>query len=228
MREGIKVTEEQAAKIERETRGQSQNPRWKEERKPRVTASRFGEICRATDARDLDKLAQDIYDPPNLDHVLSIKHGKLYEQSAIEAFMAKTEKEVTGCGLFIDPRFPFLGASPDGIIKNENAVVEIKCPYSGRQQMIKPGKHFPFLEVKEGEPDKYQLKRSHHHYYQVTAEMMLARRSTCYYVVYTLAPDIFVEEIKLDEEFFTSEMLPKLHEFFEQHYFPILVANITK
>ena len=88
------MTEDQAAKIEMETRGQISNPRWKEERKLRLTASRFGEICRATPARDLDKLAKDIYNPPNIDHKPPIRHGRIYEQTAIDAFMAKTEKEV--------------------------------------------------------------------------------------------------------------------------------------
>ena len=103
--------------------------------------------------------------------------------------------------------------------------MEVKCPFAGHREKIKPGKKFPFLEVIG---DKFRLKRSDKYYYQVTAEMMLAKKSTCYFVVYTLAPDIYIEEIKLDEEFFASEMLPKLHDFFEQHYFPILVANITK
>ena len=130
-------------------------------------------------------------------------------------------------------RLPYLGASPDGLVKGEEAVVEVKCPFGGSREKIKPGKKFDFLEAIGDGADvdinsQFRLKRSHKYYYQVTAEMMLAKRSTCYFVVYTLAPDIFIEEIKLDEEFFTSEMLPKLKDFYEQHYFPILVAEITK
>ena len=58
--------------------------------------------------------------------------------------------------------------------------------------------------------------------------MMLSRRNTCYFVVYTLAPDIFIEEIKLDERFFTSEMLPKLEQFFEEYYLPLAASHLTK
>ena len=221
------MTQEQAATIEKETRGQANNPRWTAERKLRITASRFGEICRATEDRDFGKLAKDMYDPPpNLSKVPSIKHGQIYEETAIDAFMAKTEKKVTGCGLFVDPRFPYLGASPDGIIKSEDAVLEVKCPYTGRRDKIKPGKNFSFLEVTDD--DKFRLKRSHKYYYQVTAEMMLAGRSTCYFVVYTLAPDMYIEEVRLDEEFFASEMLPKLKLFFEEHYLPVAASKFTK
>ena len=223
------MTEEEAAKIERETRGQSltMNPRWKEERQLRLTASRFGEICKATAAKDMEKLARAIYFPPNLDHVPAVKHGRIYEQTAIEAFMAKTGKEVSQCGIFIDPRLPFLGASPDGIIKGEEAVLEVKCPYSASKERIKPGT-VSFLEMKDGDPEQFQLQRSHPYYYQVTGEMILAKKSKCYFVVYTLAPDLFIEEITLDEDFFMKEMLPKLQDFFEQHYLPLAATNITK
>ena len=101
----------------------------------------------------------------------------------------------------------------------------MKCPYVGRRQKIEPGKNFSFLEKKDG---VIQLKRSHPYYYQVTAEMMLSGKSTCYFVVYTLAPDMFIEKISLNVEFFQNEMLPKLQNFFEQHYLPIAASEIAK
>ena len=99
------MTQEKAENIERETRGQGSNPRWKDERQFRITASRFGDIIKRTDADgDLGTLAHDIFYPPDLSKVPAIVHGRIYEQTAIEAFMAKTGKEVTACGIFIDPR----------------------------------------------------------------------------------------------------------------------------
>ena len=98
------MTEEEATKIEKETRGQISNPRWKEERQFRITASTFGEICRATPDKDMGQLAHNIFYPPNLDKVPAIVHGRTYEQTAIEAFMAHTRKDVSECGIFIDPR----------------------------------------------------------------------------------------------------------------------------
>ena len=97
------TTEEEAAKIEKETRGQISNPRWKDERRFRITASTFGDICRAT-TRDMGLLAHNIFYPPNLNGVPAIMHGRTYEQTAIEAFTAHTLKEVSECGIFINPR----------------------------------------------------------------------------------------------------------------------------
>lgn len=36
---------------------------------------------------------------------------------------------IRDCGLFIDEKYPFLGATPDGLI-DDNGIVEIKCPHS--------------------------------------------------------------------------------------------------
>lgn len=36
------------------------------------------------------------------------------------------------CGLFIDRNIDYLGASPDGTIKNQG-IVDVKCPYSARE-----------------------------------------------------------------------------------------------
>lgn len=49
--------------------------------------------------------------------------------------------KIEPCGLYIDVENPWLGASPDGIIvkgmpagveSNAKGLVEMKCPYSGR------------------------------------------------------------------------------------------------
>ena len=90
--------------LEKATRGQASNPRWKVERQYRLTASTFGDICTAGPNRDMGQLAHDIFYPRNLDKVPAIKHGRTYEQTAIEAFTSRTGKEVTDCGLFVDPR----------------------------------------------------------------------------------------------------------------------------
>ena len=225
MREGIKVTQSQASDIEKQTRGQSKSPRWKEERQWRITGSRFGEICRTTDRRDKDSLALSIFKPANLDHVPAVQHGRTYEASAIEKFKVKTGKDVSACGLFVDPDYPFLGASPDGIVHNEDSVIEVKCPFAGKDSMIRPGKNFGFLEFVDQDQEQYRLKRTHPYYYQVMGEMKLSKRNKCYFIVFTLK-DLFYEEINLDEEFFTSNMLPALKEFYYQYYLPLVATSL--
>ncbi len=104
------MSKDKAADIERQTRGQSKNPHWKDERQGHLTASKFGKICQATDGRDLDQMAMGIYDAPALDNIPAIWHGQTYEATALEQFSTKMGKKVKDCGLFVGPDFPFRGA----------------------------------------------------------------------------------------------------------------------
>ena len=85
-------------------------------------------------------------------------------------------------GLFVDVQHPYLAASPDGVLADEFAVLEVKCPYSGREEKIKPGKNFPFLEERDG---NFCLKRGHNYYYQCMGQMAICKKQRCYFVTYT-------------------------------------------
>ena len=221
MEEGIKVSEEQAAVIEAETRAQG-SQKWKSARKWRLTASNFGTICKATVNRDMRSLCKTMYDPPNLNSP-PIRHGRTYESQALKKFTEVTGKKVLPSGFCIHPDLPYLGASPDGYVEGEDAVVEAKCPFAGRKSKITPGKLFPFLENVNG---NMRLKKTHSHFYQINGQMKLARRSHGYFIVYT-HEDFFYERIDLDEDFFAKEMLPLLKGFYENEYCPY-VASVQK
>ena len=52
---------------------------------------------------------------------------------------------------FVCHEKPFLGASPDAVLDDGESIVEIKCPYNGRNEDVKPGKNFPFLKYDEND-----------------------------------------------------------------------------
>jgi hypothetical protein len=76
VQERNKVTAEAAQIIEQQTREQSDCQKWREERRYRVTASRFGEICKVTERRDMSKLSKSVYSPPHLTGD-AVVHGKV-------------------------------------------------------------------------------------------------------------------------------------------------------
>ncbi|KAL4107804.1 hypothetical protein QTP88_018094 [Uroleucon formosanum] len=59
------------------------------------------------------------------------KYGREMETKARQKFEQLSKEKVYENGLIIDPEFPFLAASPDGLI-GEHYLLEIKCPYSAR------------------------------------------------------------------------------------------------
>jgi putative phage-type endonuclease len=50
------------------------------------------------------------------------------EPDARTLFEASTQKEVALCGSFDHPTIPNTSASPDGLLRGENATLELKCP----------------------------------------------------------------------------------------------------
>ena len=50
------------------------------------------------------------------------------EPDARKLFEATTGKDVALCGSFNHPYLPNTAASPDGLLRDENAILEIKCP----------------------------------------------------------------------------------------------------
>ena len=54
-------------------------------------------------------------------------HGVKYEKTAIQAFEDRTGNKVKPGGLHIHLNYPFLAASPDGLIGTDQ-VIEVKCP----------------------------------------------------------------------------------------------------
>src|SRR5699024_6360359 len=123
------MTYEKCHKLESDTREQSGSKLWQEERRIRFTSSQFYMIChRQLFNENFQKLitGTDVRAAP-------MEHGKYNEGIARSLYIKKTNNKVFKNGLIVHPLAPHLGASPDGIIYNNEegyGVLEIKCPYS--------------------------------------------------------------------------------------------------
>ena len=170
----------------------------------------------------MESLAKTILKPPRL-RSEAVIHGLMQEENAIKKFSELKGVQVKPCGLFIDETYSYLAASPDGRVGND-ALVEVKCPYTQRDSPIKDSHLFPFLEKKNGE---LKLKCNHDFYYQIQGQLHICRKKVCYFIVYTFV-DIHVEKIHADEEFFANQMLPQLSKFWETHYLPCIVRDLVR
>lgn len=128
------ISDLQKSTLEIDTRGQNQNPLWKEERLKRLQSSEFGRICKATDRTDHFKLAKSLQ-TSKIILTPAVYHGQKFESVAVRQYEKDNKCKVQQCGIFVSKEFPFLGASPDGII-NEETIVEVKCPYVIRNEKI--------------------------------------------------------------------------------------------
>lgn len=120
--------------MEKKTRLQSQESDWFLYRKGRTTASKCKRVASLKATTSPSKTMKELL--VNTPQSTAMLQGLQNEDSMAEAFINKWDSEgkkgvlITKCGFFISKTHGFLGASPDGIITDEEestpGIVEFK------------------------------------------------------------------------------------------------------
>lgn len=111
------------------------SPEWFALRRAKVTGTRFKEIFAADDLKLVDKLiAESISEEVEEEGYKSeeMLRGDEYEPLARAYYAKQIGKEIDVHGFITSEKYPWLGYSPDGLIKGESALyeegIEIKSP----------------------------------------------------------------------------------------------------
>ena len=211
--------------IELLTHGQSENSLWYDFRKCVVTASIAHDAQTKVAKLEKDmtpdfwslfqKVCGNAFVSPNIP---ALKYGREMEPIAATKFIdifSKTHKniKVDTCGLYLHSSFPFIGASPDGIVHCsccESACLEIKCPYSiNYTSPTNLDLKLPYLKF---ESDKFSLNKNHKYFTQCQLQMAVTNTKKCYFFVWT-SHGYIVDEIDFDKEF-CDLLLNRLKKFY--------------
>ena len=122
----------------------------------------------------------------------------------------------------------WLGASLDCVRKCkccEPRVVEIKCPYTGRDLDPKAA----FLSDNVGgtcsADGQTELRNSHPYYYQVQTQMAVSGLKSCDFVIYTNI-GIYIVEIDFNKQFW-DDVISKVSIFYESKIIPALLLQLS-
>ena len=167
------------------------------------------------------------------ENVPALKWGREKEDEARQDYISHMSVKhvdfvVRPCGLVVDPKYPYLGASPDGFVSCSCCgcgLLEIKCPFKFRD-------HSPTAEELLSDPS-YCLKRitigeihlsvSHKYYCQVQGQIVMCDSKHCDFVCWT-TKGIFIDRIGRDDHFI-SDILPDLKLFFTNYVLPELLSH---
>ncbi|KAM7298483.1 uncharacterized protein ISCGN_019078 [Ixodes scapularis] len=205
---------------------QSRSPTWCKERKLRLTASHFGTAFRRTVWTDkgLDALVT----PKDISKVPAVRHGIINEPVAARFYEDVLkglghQVTVSGCGLFVDPEAPWLGASPDRIVYDPaedppHGIMEIKCPSSLWLKTTDELEHLEFCS--KVDQDQSKLKDNHPHHFQVLGQMAVSGLQWGDFIVYA-KHFILIERIRFNAGEWAS-VSAKLEDF----YFNVLLPHL--
>lgn len=211
----FQVSPEEASRIEQETRQQSQNTMWHRERSLRITGSHVSNICKFTDRKDKAKYAEDILFPKQFSSAAT-EWGHSKENTAIEAYESMSHNAVQHCGFFISSKYPYIGASPDGLI-GDLTVLEVKCPYSIKDEFITPD-NYKHIEIINGE---FCLKESSPYYYQIETQLLVTDRMFADFFVWTNRDEKRIH-VNRNGKFISEVIIPKVTEFYQSYMIPLI------
>ena len=222
---------EECVYLEECTRLQSQSRLWFEHRVGRITASKFAAVAHASvDPPPPYLIRQLIERSRSLGHIPAIRWGIDHEDVARAAYLEVADQnhislKYSAAGLHLNPSFPHLGASPDGLISCEccgTGIIEIKCPYKHRDKSPQDVQD-PLFYLQPDEEGELHLSHSHEYYYQVQGQLSVCEKDYCDFVCWT-PKGIHVERIIQDSVHF-AQTKPALDSFFVKALLPVLLTG---
>ena len=186
----INITNDMAKAVREETVKQTESKLWFKFRAGRITASRMKQACHTDPAMPSQSLVKAICYPEAYKICTqATQWGCQHETFALEQYTSSQSSKhqvfsVKNCGLFLNPKWPHLGASPDSIVACDccgKGAVEIKCPLCNKDEDIEATvlNSKSCLIVVDG---SIHLDKKHAYYYQVQTQIFVAKYHTAIFV----------------------------------------------
>ncbi|XP_019861952.1 PREDICTED: uncharacterized protein LOC109590481 [Amphimedon queenslandica] len=229
----LSITSEESQYLEEATRLQSLTSLWFEHRKGRITASKFHAVrVTSISSPSVSLLKSFIGNQTSKSATIpSLQWGIENEEIARKAYIDTMSDghcniSFMPAGLHVNPDFPHLGASPDGIIECDccgDGLIEIKCPFKYRHLDPNLITDASFYIKRNIEGDIIGLSHDHEYFYQVQGQLSICSKDYCDFIVWT-PKGLYIERILKSESFF-DQLKPHLDTYFLQILLPVLLTG---
>ena len=216
-------TQNQFSNLSLHTCAQSANPSWQLHRAGRITASICKVFCtnhtKITNKTLFEKIMQYTKRKPTK----QMQYGSTMESSARDWYFATQKQQhvnlsVRETGFYVGVDYPFLGASPDGIVScdcHDQKLLEIKCPSKYEDGFLnwENDKDFPLAKDKS-------LKTSHQYYFQVQLQMFACTFSSVDFLLYSPKNNgiVLLTTVKKNKDFI-EKVNTKSWQYFKMFYY---------
>ena len=107
-------------------------------------------------------------DSDDISNLPWIKWGRDNESVCIDQYNAKNQDKISRCGCFVSKKEVNILASPDGLILSKDTVVEVKCPWSRKND--NPNVRIPEFCFFD-DFGNIKLKENHAYFWQIQCQM---------------------------------------------------------
>lgn len=204
------------------TQDQSQSKAWFIERQKRISASSKAHDIKSRKTRTVDSLLKSFFNftQPQGKAKQALDYGKRNEAIAISEYEKIYRVKVVQIGLVVAHSQPWLCASPDGIVIEDNKItklIEIKCPSScSKIPVCDSATNKPNVSYLKINNNNVELSPTHKYYTQCQVQMYVTGVSCCDLYVWSPAGS---QVIMLQRnEKFLSKLIPLLESFYFEHY----------
>nr|XP_029536757.1 uncharacterized protein LOC115141740 isoform X2 [Oncorhynchus nerka]XP_029536758.1 uncharacterized protein LOC115141740 isoform X3 [Oncorhynchus nerka] len=230
--------------VELQTRGQRENPSWFAWRQNRITASIAHSLAHSRFVTGKSQTPPASYLAAITGRGTNFKTramnwGIEREADAVRRYQSLKSKalgravRVQECGLFIDPKRPWLAGSPDGIVEDQRTgqrllCLEVKCPYKHRLNTVAqacredPAFCLTIQDLGVGQV-RYHLKPDHTYYTQIQCQLAVTGLTQADLVVFTLKETAIIP-VTFDPTFW-DDTLVKLEMFYTDAVLPYVRDN---
>ena len=211
------------------TKLQSLNPLWMIHRAGRITASIAGEVSKT----NLTEITSESLFKKIMQYEAGVqnkytRYGNLMEPVARSNYYESQHNihenfKVDETGFLVSKDFPFLGASPDGMVScscHKPRLLEIKCPYKYKNGLVnwQNDKNFPVSSDNK-------IKTEHQYHYQMQHQMFVFDVDSVDFYIYSESKNAEAKSLLLTiyrDNDFIQTFVSKLKLYFEN----ILLSEI--
>lgn len=228
------VTQCESTALEAATRLQSKSGLWHDYRKGRITASVFHDAIHADMQNPPTSLLEKIMNCNVSFTNSAMRYGLESENAAVQQYLEKfsashVNLKIETCGFSINPKYPYLGCTPDRRVTCDCHgawILEIKSCYKYRSLIpceIKDSTFFLKQHKQQLLLCNNSLKLGHRHYTQVQGQLAISELEFADFLCFTSA-GLHVERIHYNA-IFCKNMLATLKLFYTNCVLPEVLTH---
>lgn len=193
-----------------------------------LTSSYFSRILHSRSRQSYKKIVEDIlYHNTLYTNTADQNHQRLHQTEALKIFSRHHKNEtIEMCGIFIDKKYSFLGASPYRLIGHHGIVV-IKCPRNALKKTMDEAiekRMIPFW-TKSNSSEGVTVNVDSHWYMQIQGQLHVSDKKVAHLMVYLGPSEFKIVKVDRDDEYWKTRMESELMYFFNEAMLKELVDS---